>query len=205
MNCTLFQILIPRIYLRKAVYKNVLKSGQLSQLELSYVVFTLSKVTQKQCSLKLNHHYALFCHCKTGVLYSPGYLFSLDVCQPGFFDSLGFLKAQVTKIHSSVDYLYSTQYASKNCLCSSLFIFFQNLTKGEAMHKFEDIIVIKPVYNCLSSLQKSESLKSIILVFHVKKLNNQCELDVRLFAFKFQVFGILFNFFQFFPLKLVYF
>ena len=43
MNCTLFQVSIPRIYLRKAVYKNVLKSGQLSQLELSYVVFTLAK------------------------------------------------------------------------------------------------------------------------------------------------------------------
>ena len=101
----------------------------------------LSKVTQKQYSLKLNHHYALFCHCKTGVLYSPGYLFSLGVCQPGLLDSLGFLKAQGTKIQSSVDYLYFTQQASKKCLCPSLFIFFQNSTKGEAMYKFAAIFV----------------------------------------------------------------
>ena len=108
----------------------------------------LSKVTQKQYSLKLNHHDALLFHCKTGVLYSPGYLFSLGAFQPGFFDSLGFLKAQGTKIQSLADYLYSTQQASKNCLCCSLFIFFQNLTKGEAMYKFEAIIVKKPVHNC---------------------------------------------------------
>ena len=37
----------------------------------------------------------------------------------------------------------------------------------------------------LSSLQKSEFLKLIILIFHVKKLNNKCELDVRVIACNF--------------------
>ena len=37
----------------------------------------------------------------------------------------------------------------------------------------------------LSSLQKSEFLKWIILIFHVKKLNNWCELDVRVISCNF--------------------
>ena len=34
----------------------------------------------------------------------------------------------------------------------------------------------------LSSLQKSECLKLIVLIFHVKNLNNKCKLDVRVIA-----------------------
>ena len=37
----------------------------------------------------------------------------------------------------------------------------------------------------LSSLQKSELLKLIILIFQVKKLKNWCELDVRVIACNF--------------------
>ena len=37
----------------------------------------------------------------------------------------------------------------------------------------------------LSSLQKSEFLELIILIFHVKKLNNKCELDVSVIACNF--------------------
>ena len=37
----------------------------------------------------------------------------------------------------------------------------------------------------LSSLQKSESLKLIILFFHVKNLNEYCESDVRVIALNF--------------------
>ena len=37
----------------------------------------------------------------------------------------------------------------------------------------------------LSSLQKSESLKLIILIFHVKKLNNKWELNVGVVACNF--------------------
>ena len=37
----------------------------------------------------------------------------------------------------------------------------------------------------LSSLQKSEFLKLIILIFHVKRLNNWCELDVRVISCNF--------------------
>ena len=47
MNYTLFQALIPRIYLRKAAYKNVLKSGYLSQPELSYSVTTLANISDE--------------------------------------------------------------------------------------------------------------------------------------------------------------
>ena len=49
----------------------------------------------------------------------------------------------------------------------------------------------------LSILQKSEFLKLIILIFHVKKLNNMCELPA---TFRFLEF---FVFFQFLPPKLV--
>ena len=37
----------------------------------------------------------------------------------------------------------------------------------------------------LSSLQKSELLKLIILIFHVKKFKNKCELDIMLIACNF--------------------
>ena len=37
----------------------------------------------------------------------------------------------------------------------------------------------------LSSLQKSEFFKLIILIFHVKKMNNMRELDVRVIACNF--------------------
>ena len=37
----------------------------------------------------------------------------------------------------------------------------------------------------LSSLQKSEFIKLIILIFYVKKLNNKCELDVRVISCNF--------------------
>ena len=37
----------------------------------------------------------------------------------------------------------------------------------------------------LSSLQNSEFLKLIILIFHVKILNNKCELDARVIACNF--------------------
>ena len=47
----------------------------------------------------------------------------------------------------------------------------------------------------LSSLQKSEFLKLIILIFHVKKLKNYCELDVKVIACNFLVFEI-FSFFS---------
>ena len=50
----------------------------------------------------------------------------------------------------------------------------------------------------LSSLQKSECLKLIILIFHEKNLNNQCELDVRVIPCNFQVFGIFSVFSNFF-------
>jgi hypothetical protein len=46
----------------------------------------------------------------------------------------------------------------------------------------------------LSSLQKSEFLKLIILIFHVRKLNNMCELNVRPATFRFL------EFFHFFPI-----
>ena len=100
----------------------------------------LNKVIEKQysCILKLNHHYALFCHCKTGVLYSPGYLFSLGACQPGIPESSGYQDSVISRfpIFHSI--------AIKKLF---MFIFFQNLTKGEAIYKFEAIIVIKPVHN----------------------------------------------------------
>ena len=48
----------------------------------------------------------------------------------------------------------------------------------------------------LSSLQNSEFLKLIISIFHVKKNNNLYELDVRVIACSFKVFGI----FSFFPI-----
>ena len=41
---------------------------------------------------------------------------------------------------------------------------------------------------------ESKFLKLIIMIFHVKKLKNQCELDVRVIACNFQVFGILLPF-----------
>ena len=50
----------------------------------------------------------------------------------------------------------------------------------------------------LSSLQKSEFLKLVILIFQVKKLNNQCELDVRVIACNFQGFVIFLFFSNFF-------
>ena len=50
----------------------------------------------------------------------------------------------------------------------------------------------------LSSLQKSESLKLIILIFHEKKLNNKCELDVRVITCNFLVLGIFLVFSNFF-------
>jgi hypothetical protein len=37
----------------------------------------------------------------------------------------------------------------------------------------------------LSSLQKTEHLKLIILIFHVKKFKNYCELDFRVIACNF--------------------
>ena len=42
---------------------------------------------------------------------------------------------------------------------------------------------------------ESKFLKLIIMIFHVKKLKNQCELDVRVIACNFQVFEI-FSFFS---------
>ena len=54
----------------------------------------------------------------------------------------------------------------------------------------------------LSSLQKSEFIKLIILIFHVKKLNNKCELDVRVISCNFQVFRIFSFFFQIFQTRL---
>jgi hypothetical protein len=50
----------------------------------------------------------------------------------------------------------------------------------------------------LSSLQKSESLKLIILIFHVKFLINYCELEVRIIACNFWGFGIFLFFYDFF-------
>ena len=50
----------------------------------------------------------------------------------------------------------------------------------------------------LSSLQKSEFLKLIILIFHEKKLKDLCELDVRVIACNFSVFGIFSVFSNFF-------
>ena len=53
-------------------------------------------------------------------------------------------------------------------------------------------------------LAKIRVFKVGYLIFHVKNLKNQCELDVRVIACNFQVFGK--NFFsRFFPLKFVYF
>ena len=48
----------------------------------------------------------------------------------------------------------------------------------------------------LSSLQKSESLKLIILIFHAKRMNNQCELDVRVITCNFWAYGFFFVFFH---------
>ena len=56
----------------------------------------------------------------------------------------------------------------------------------------------------LSSLQKSDFLKLIISIFHVKILNNLCELDVTS-CLQLLSFWNFFVFFWFFPLKLVYF
>ena len=47
-------------------------------------------------------------------------------------------------------------------------------------------------------MQKSECLKLIILIFHEKFLNNLCELDARVIACNFQVFGIFLFFSDFF-------
>ena len=49
--------------------------------------------------------------------------------------------------------------------------------------KNDPYVIFKPLAGSLSSFQKSEFLKMIILIIHVIKLKNQCELDVKLVYF----------------------
>ena len=73
------------------------------------------------------------------------------------------------------------------------------LTQASFLQKNQTLqnVFLISVTLSLSSLQKSEYLKLIILIFNVKNWKNQCELDVRVIACNFQVFGI-FSFFSVF-------
>ena len=79
-------------------------------------------------------------------------------------------------------------------ICTSVDTSFISTKKSNLAKQFFDICNAEMAQS-LSSLQKSEFTKLIILIFYVKKLNNKCELDVRVIACNFQVFGI-FSFFS---------
>ena len=59
------------------------------------------------------------------------------------------------------------------------------LQKNQTLQNVFFYICNAEMAQSLSSLQKSESLKLIILIFHVKKINNWCELHVRLISCNF--------------------
>ena len=85
-------------------------------------------------------------------------------------------------------------YYNEDCRTQTVNTSFIFTKKSNVAKCFIDICNAEMAQS-LSSLQKSESLKLIILIFHVKKLNNWCELDVGVISCNFQVFGI-FSFFS---------